>query len=125
MFDKLTIILLIAMALGSVGGYLLVSKLRSDLEAAELRTQTLEDAAAENEATIARLQLESEKQFQLLTDLNNNLQNAEQYNRELRKLLADHDLTFLAEEKPGLIEKRMNDATEDVFNSIEQFTRSR
>lgn len=52
------------------------------------------------------------------------LSEAEKRSASLRKILAEHDLEFLALEKPKLIEKRINDATNKVFTSIEQSTSS-
>jgi len=37
-------------------------------------------------------------------------------------IFADHDLKALAERKPGLIERRVNSATERVFNELEEIT---
>lgn len=37
-------------------------------------------------------------------------------------IFADHDLKALAERKPGLIERRVNSATEAVFNELEEIT---
>ena len=37
-------------------------------------------------------------------------------------IFAEHDLKALAERKPGLIERRVNSATERVFNELEEIT---
>jgi len=37
-------------------------------------------------------------------------------------IFAEHDLQRLAERKPGLIERRVNSATERVFNELEDIT---
>lgn len=37
-------------------------------------------------------------------------------------IFAEHDLKALAERKPGLIERRVNAATERVFNELEEIT---
>lgn len=37
-------------------------------------------------------------------------------------IFAEHDLKALAERKPGLIERRVNAATERVFNNLEEIT---
>jgi hypothetical protein len=37
-------------------------------------------------------------------------------------IFAEHDLKALAERKPGLIERRINSATERVFNELEEIT---
>ena len=50
------------------------------------------------------------------------LDEAERYGDELRKKLHKHDLTRLSIKKPGLIEKRINDGTNKLFDSIESIT---
>ena len=47
---------------------------------------------------------------------------AEKYGDELSKKLREHDLTRLTLRKPGLIEKRVNDATQKVFEDLESST---
>ena len=47
---------------------------------------------------------------------------AEKYGDELSKKLREHDLTRLTLRKPGLIEKRVNDATKKVFEELESST---
>ena len=44
------------------------------------------------------------------------------YGDELSKKLREHDLTRLTLRKPGLIEKRVNDATKKVFEELESST---
>ena len=41
---------------------------------------------------------------------------------ELQKKLADHDINYLAVQKPGLIERIVNKGTKDVLNDIENIT---
>ena len=54
--------------------------------------------------------------------LQQSLQKAEDYNNELQKKLNDHNLTKLSSKKPGLIEKRINDATSKIFRELEEIT---
>ena len=69
-------------------------------------------------ATVEFLKLSAERQAELMNTLNTELQKADEGLVELRKTLSDHDLTRLAIEKPGLIEERINNATQKVFNDI-------
>lgn len=57
-----------------------------------------------------------------MRQLQENLERAETDLEELRRLFRDHDLTNLAAEKPELIERRINEATQDVFDAIERDT---
>lgn len=54
--------------------------------------------------------------------LQQSLQKAEDYNNELQKKLNDHNLTKLSSKKPGLIEKRINEATSKIFKELEEIT---
>ena len=66
---------------------------------------------------------ENAEQLNALTDqLEVKLRKAEEYGDELRATLNKHDLTHLANKKPGMIEKRMQDATDELWNDIESIT---
>jgi len=54
--------------------------------------------------------------------LQNELQQAEQYGDELQAKLRRHDLTALALRKPTLLEGNMNDATAKLWRDIEKDT---
>ena len=58
-----------------------------------------------------------------LTDqLNKDLRKSEEYGDQLRETLNKHDLTHLANKKPGLIEKRMQNATDKLWGDLESVT---
>lgn len=59
-----------------------------------------------------------------LDSLNGRLQDSEEYSNELLRKLRRHDLTRLTYEKPGLIEQRVNDATEKLFEELESDSNS-
>lgn len=84
------------------------AKYRIAVENKDARIDFLESQAAENQ--------------QRVTNLNKSLRDAETYIDGLRSLLQKHDLTNLAAKKPGLIEKRMNDATNKLFDDISDST---
>ena len=82
----------------------------------------LEVANEENQATIKQLG-EDAKRLNALTDqLTTDLRKAEVYGDELRNTLNKHDMTHLANKKPGLIEKRMQDATDKLWGDLESVT---
>ena len=82
----------------------------------------LETVAKTNELTINSLQ-QSQEQFATLNkELQVKLNEAESYGDNLRKKLHKHNLTRLSIKKPGLIEKRINDGTNKLFDSIESIT---
>ena len=106
----------------SVGAYLYVTNLQDKLELERTHRIQAEQAAEKNQEVIRKLQnqktLDEENRRQLETET----RQIRQRNSELRRILAEHDLTYLAEEKPGLIEKRINDGTQEVLDAITTFT---
>ena len=82
----------------------------------------LETVAKTNELTINSLQQSQEKFAELNNELQIKLDEAESYGDNLRKKLHKHNLTRLSIKKPGLIEKRINDGTNKLFDSIESIT---
>ena len=82
----------------------------------------LETVAKTNQLTINSLQESQEKFATLNKDLQVKLNEAEEYGDDLRKKLHKHNLTRLSIKKPGLIEKRINDGTNKLFDSIESIT---
>lgn len=91
------------------------------LIAAEERA-TLRAANEANEATIRELESEAMRIGALRDDLERSLAGAEVQISRLQELLSKHDLTYLAKNKPGLIERRINDATDRAFSDIECLT---
>ena len=55
-------------------------------------------------------------------ELRKRLDQAEESKSVLIEKLQQHDLTRLSRQKPGLIEKRVNDATKKIFDDIEAAT---
>ena len=82
----------------------------------------LETAIKINEDSIKLLRQDAERQAKLTQQLQTDLQKAEQYGDELRSTLQKHNLTHLAETKPGLIEKRMQDATNKLWDDLRSIT---
>jgi len=82
----------------------------------------LEVANEENEMTIKKMGEDAERLNKLSNELSFDLQKAEQYGDELRATLNKHDLTHLANKKPSLIEKRMQNATDKLWTDLESIT---
>jgi len=78
-----------------------------------------EAANSANLETLRTMRLFSEELDRRNSELNINLEKARERSIRLERLLSEHDLEFLARSKPGLIEKRINDATNNVFRDIE------
>ena len=82
----------------------------------------LETANQLNQETIAQQQKDATQLAELNNQLTVDLQKAEQYGDELRATLNKHDLTHLANKKPGLIERRMQNATDKLWDDLESLT---
>lgn len=78
----------------------------------------LEVAIQISEDSVAMLQNDATKHAELNNKLQLELQSAERYGDELRDTLQRHNLTYLALKKPGLIQKRMQDATDKLWVDI-------
>ena len=82
----------------------------------------MEVVQQQNEVVMKSLTSEATR----LNDLNFNLQgkldDAENYKNELIAKLQKHNLTRLSYNKPGLIEKRINNGTQKIFDSLESLT---
>jgi len=82
----------------------------------------LEVANQENQATINQMVADNKRLNELTDQLNIDLRKSEEYGDELRATLNKHNLTHLANKKPGLIEKRMQDATDKLWDDLESVT---
>ena len=91
---------------------------------AQLRENTakLEVANEENQLTISKMEENSIRLNALTNQLNADLKKSEEYGDELRNTLNKHNLTHLANKKPGLIEKRMQNATDKLWGDLESVT---
>jgi hypothetical protein len=83
----------------------------------------LETANATNTATINQMQADAQLLQATIGELNDNLQAAEEYKDSLIQKLQQHDLSRLSVRKPGLIERRINDGTAQVFDELEALSR--
>ena len=113
--------------LGILGGAAWAAKYYYDTTQAtiaQLRENNakLEVANQENQATIRQMDADNEVLNALTDQLSLDLQKAEQYGDELRHTLNKHDLTHLANKKPGMIEKRMQNATDKLWNELKSIT---
>lgn len=82
----------------------------------------LEVANETNQATIAQMTEDAVRLNALTDQLNKDLRKSEQYGDELRETLNKHNLTHLANKKPGMIEKRMQNATDKLWDDLESAT---
>ena len=121
---KIYMLIFVLAIIGGVGygAYAYYQDTQQRIATLQQNNAKLETVAKQNETTINSLQESQEKFANLNLELQGKLDEAEKYGDELRKKLHKHDLTRLSIKKPGLIEKRINDGTQKLFNNIESLT---
>lgn len=82
----------------------------------------LETAVAISEETVSILQQANQLKDATLTETNERLASARRENLELRDKLAEHELGYLASEKPGLVGPIINRASDKVNRCFELLT---
>ena len=117
--SKVLIGIIVAMIL-AFGGYYWITEKR--LATLTENNAKLSVAAQTNQDTIDKLTQDFEQQQELNAELNVKLQASEAYGDALAKKLREHDLTMLTLKKPGLIERRVNSATQKIFDELESDT---
>jgi len=122
MFASIRIAMILVVLATAGGGFLWIKKLQSDLETARANVARMEVAVQTSEASLKLVQEETVRLGELNGKLQNDLQKAEQYGDELRATLQRHNLTHLATQKPGLIEPRMQGATDELWKDLESIT---
>jgi cell division protein FtsB len=124
MFSGLKIALVFIVLAAAGGGFFYVKQLQSNLEIARLNNAKLEQAVETSEASIATLKADNARLNTLTDQLNSDLNKSEAYGDELRATLNKHNLTHLANKKPGLIENRMQGKTDELWKDLESITGS-
>ena len=114
--------MILVLLAGAGGAFLYVKNLQKNLEIARANVAKLEVAVQTSEASLKLERAESARLGELNNQLSTDLQKAEQYGDELRATLQKHNLTHLANKKPGLIEKRMQNATDKLWDDLESIT---
>ena len=119
MFSSLKIGLVLVMLAGAGGGYLYVTKLQKDNAVLKTNQIKLETAVQESNQVI-------EQQTQDLKKIRSTIKKIEEVNAKLQadrdglnKRLGKHDIGNLAENKPGLVEKIINKASDSAARCME------
>ena len=99
-------------------------ELKNELEVKTTEAIRYKESLKDNEVAINVLTQQNIKIQNETMKLQKSLQKAEEYNTDLQRKLNDHNLTKLSSKKPGLIEKRVNDATSKIFKELEEITAS-
>lgn len=83
----------------------------------------LQAAAEQNARTLQNIQAQMQAQAQQIGTLTTRSAELEREKNEYLSIFREHNLYRLARARPGLIEPRINDGTNDVFRQIEQDSR--
>jgi soluble P-type ATPase len=112
---------MILLLIGSMGGGALWYYKDTQSTIATLRENNskLMIAAETNQETINSMARDYALAQENMLALQERAKEAEQYQDELSAKLRRHDLTALTLQKPGLIEKRVNNATAKIFDELE------
>ena len=98
--------------------------LRNENQRLRENNAQLNVAVETQEETISTLQEDFATQGQELTELTKRSQEAQREMNRYLDIFRRHNLTKLAAAKPGLIETRANKATKEVFDAIEEISRT-
>ena len=113
--------LLILLLLSGMGGgaYYYYTDTQKTIAQLQQNNALLENAATTNKETINRMQQDFAAAQENMIALQERAREAEQYQDELINKLRRHDLTALTMKKPGLVERRVNNATSAIFEQLE------
>ena len=121
---KIYILIVVLGLVGGVvyGGYYYYKDTQARIQILTENSVKLEQATQTQKQTIDTLIADAEKFAKLNSELQAELVRANDYKNELIGKLRKHNLTRLSQQKPGLIEKRINNGTKKLFESFESIT---
>ena len=121
---KIYILIVVLGLVGGVvyGGYYYYKDTQERIQTLTENSAKLEIAASTQKQTINTLVADAKKYQQLNKELNSKLEHANDYKNSLIAKLRKHDLTRLSQQKPGLVEKKINNGTKKLFKSFESIT---
>ena len=104
------------------GGWYYYKDTQARIQTLTENSAKLEVATQQQEMTINTLVEDAEKYRELNKELNTKLEAANDYKNDLISKLRKHDLSRLSQQKPGLVEKKINNGTKKLFESFESIT---
>ena len=121
---KIYMLLLVLGLIGGVGygAYYYYKDTQARIAILTENSAKLEQATNTQKQTIDTLVEDAEKYRELNKELNTKLEAANKYKNTLIDKLRKHDLAKLSLQKPGMVEKRINNGTKRLFESLEKLT---
>lgn len=113
------LIMLAVVGTMGVGGYLYYQDTQAKLAILQENNAKLEAAVAESERTVAELKVWNQQIQAVYEQVNEDYQEARRQNTLLADKLGRHDIGVLAQNKPGLVERIVNNATDNVNRCFE------
>ena len=104
------------------GGFYYYKDTQARIQILTENSAKLEQATQTQKQTIDVLITDAKKFAKLNSELQTNLIRANDYKNKLIGKLRKHNLTRLSQQKPGLVEKRINNGTKKLLESFESLT---
>ena len=123
MFRIYILIVVIGLVGGVVyGGWYYYKDTQARIQVLTENSVKLETATKLQKSTIDTLVADAKKYAELNRKLDIELNKAHDYKNNLIAKLRKHDLVRLSQQKPGLVEKKINNGTKKLFESFESIT---
>ena len=121
---KLYMLIVVVGLVGGVvyGGYYYYKDTQSRIQTLTENNAKIMAAKEAQDNTIKTLIADREKFDELNKELQTKLDKANDYKNTLIDKLRKHDLAKLSLKKPGLVERRINNGTKRLFDSLEELT---
>ena len=121
---KIYMILLVLGLIGGVGygAYYYYKDTQARIAILTENSAKLEMAATTQKNTIDTLMADAKKYAELNSELQKKLEKANDYKNTLIGKLRKHNLAKLSMQKPGLVEKKINNGTKKLLESFESIT---
>ena len=116
--------LIVLLLFGSLigGGYFYYQDSQATIARLRDNNAKLSLVAETNQATINQLQQDAENTQARMEELAIRAKEAEEYQDTLIRKFRRHDLTALTLQKPGMVEKRVNNAVVKLGKDLEEYT---
>tara|TARA_B100001250_G_scaffold309518_1_gene271439 strand:+ start:5558 stop:5947 length:390 start_codon:yes stop_codon:yes gene_type:complete len=121
---KVYILIVVVGLVGGVvyGGWYYYKDTQARIQTLTENSAKLEQAAELQNNTIATLEADAKKFAKLNNQLQTKLEKANEYKNNLIDRLRKHDLAKLSQQKPGLVEKKINNGTQRLLEEFESIT---